>query len=69
MRTNKIPVVLTIINLGILLLVVTRIQPVQANNELPVLRGRGLEIVDAQGKVRASIQVVPQIRRGGPMGL
>jgi hypothetical protein len=59
MRTNKIPVVLTIINLGILLLVVTRIQPVQANNELPVLRGRGLEIVDAQGKVRASIQVVP----------
>jgi hypothetical protein len=59
MGTNKTPVVLTIINLGILLLVVTRIQPVQANNELPVLRGRGLEIVDAQGKVRASIQVVP----------
>jgi hypothetical protein len=59
MGTNKTPVVLTIINLGILLLVVTRIQPVQANNELPVLHGRGLEIVCAQGKVRASIQVVP----------
>ncbi len=59
MRTNKIPVVLTIINLGILLLVVTRIQPVQANSDLPILRGRGLEIVDAQGRVRASIQVVP----------
>ena len=59
MRTGKVPIVLTIINLGILLLLVTRIQPVQANGGLQVLRGSGLEIIDAQGRVRASIQVVP----------
>ena len=59
MRTRNIPTVLTIINLIILLLLVTRIQPVQANSALPVLRGRGLEIVDSQGRVRASIQIVP----------
>jgi hypothetical protein len=69
MGTNKTPVVLTIINLGILLLVVTRIQPVQANNELPVLRGRGLEIVCAQGKFEPRFRLYPQVRRGGPMGL
>jgi hypothetical protein len=30
-----------------------------AQQELPVLRGRGLEIVDPQGRVRASITVLP----------
>ncbi len=59
MRPGNIPTVLTLTNLGILLLLVTRIQPVQANGAPPVLRGRGLEIVDSQGRVRASIQIVP----------
>jgi hypothetical protein len=59
MRTGNIPTVLTLINLGILLLLVTRIQPVQANGGLPVLRGSGLQIIDVQGRVRASIQIVP----------
>jgi hypothetical protein len=30
--------------------------------ELPVLRGRGLEIVDAQGRIRASISIMPASR-------
>jgi len=52
--------VLTLVNLAILILLLNQVRPVEANNGLPVLRGRALEIVDAQGKVRASIQVVPQ---------
>ena len=36
--------------------------PVEARSEAPVLRGRALEIVDDQGRVRASIQVLPTAR-------
>ncbi len=51
---------LTRVNLGILgFLLVNRARTVEADSTLPILRGRGLEIVDAQGKVRASIQLVP----------
>jgi hypothetical protein len=55
---------LTLVNLGILLgilsfLLLHRTRIVEASSALPVLRGSGLEIVDAQGKVRASIQLVP----------
>ena len=36
-----------------------RSAPVAADGIAPVLRGRGLEIVDERGKVRASIQIQP----------
>jgi hypothetical protein len=52
--------VLTVMNLALLLLTVAQqFRPAFAQSELPVLQGRGLEIVDAQGRVRASIQVLP----------
>ena len=55
--------VLTAMNLALLLLAVAQqFRPAFAQGELPVLRGRGLEIVDAQGRVRASIQVLPPAR-------
>jgi hypothetical protein len=59
MKTQRLPIVLTLVNLGILISLLIQIRPVEANNAAPILRGRGLEIVDGQGKVRASIQVVP----------
>ena len=37
----------------------SQMPPVEARSEAPVLRGRALEIVDDQGRVRASIQVLP----------
>jgi hypothetical protein len=60
MKDERILTLLTLVNLGLLVFLLfhqTRI--VEANGALPVLRGTGLEIVDAQGKVRASIQLVP----------
>jgi len=52
--------VLAAMNLALLLLTVAQqFRPAFAQSELPVLRGRGLEIVYAQGRVRASIQVLP----------
>ena len=60
MKTPQSLVALTLINLALLLLTLTQqLSPAFAQGEVPVLRGRGLEIVDAQGRVRASISVLP----------
>jgi hypothetical protein len=50
--------VLTVLNLGILVSSLT-MRPAAAQGAAPRLRGRGLEIVDDQGRVRASITVMP----------
>ena len=58
---------LTILN-GVLLalLPVHEFQPAYAKDEPPVLRGRALEIVDSEGRVRASIAVLaPDPRSAG----
>jgi hypothetical protein len=60
MTTQRTLTALTLVNLGVLLvLLLQQIRPVEASSPAPVLRGSGLEIVDAQGKVRSSIQIVP----------
>ena len=60
MQTHRALTVLTLINLGILLtLFATQVRTVKANDSPSILRARGLEIVDAQGKVRSSISIVP----------
>jgi hypothetical protein len=51
---------LTGLNLVLLLYSVSQSRPASASDGMsPVLRGRGLEIVDDRGRVRASIQVLP----------
>jgi hypothetical protein len=60
MKDGRLLTLLTLVNLGILVFLSfhqTRI--VEASGALPALRGSGLEIVDAQGKVRAAIELVP----------
>jgi hypothetical protein len=60
MVNQRVLTLLTVVNLGILIFLLSnRTQTVEAHDVLPVLRGSGLEIVDAQGKVRASLTVVP----------
>ncbi len=58
MKPQRLVVVLTLLNLGLLAVVLARGRPAEAR-DAPVLRGRALEIVDDHGKVRASIQVLP----------
>jgi hypothetical protein len=50
---------LTLLNLALLALSVSPMRPAAAQGKGPVLRGSGLEIVDDQGRVRASITVMP----------
>lgn len=59
MKTQRLVIVLTVINLVILLINLAHSRPATADGVAPVLRGRALEIVDDHGRVRASIKVHP----------
>jgi hypothetical protein len=59
MKTQRLAIVLTVINLVILTFNLAYSRPATAEGVAPVLRGRALEIVDDQGKVRAQIIVAP----------
>jgi len=57
MKIQRIAFGLTIINLLLFIFLLAQIRRATAQDVLPVLRGRALEIVDSQGRVRAEILV------------
>ena len=58
--TQRLLIALTLANLGLLLFLLTFAgKPAAADDPPAVLRGKGLEIVDDQGRVRASIKLHP----------
>jgi hypothetical protein len=65
MKNQRVLNAISVVNLGILAFFLLRqTGPIEASssaasNPANVIRARGLEIVDDQGKVRASIQIVP----------
>ncbi len=59
MKIQRLLIALTVVNLGLLMFLLAQIRPPEAHSGAPVLRGRALEIVDDQGRVRASIKVQP----------
>src|SRR5262245_12709199 len=60
MNNPRLVIVLTLLNLVLLALTFARQSGLAfAESGAPVLRGRALEIVDDQGRVRASINVLP----------
>jgi len=68
MKTQRLAVVLALINLAILLFLLSQNRPGAAQSIAPVLRGHALEIVDVEGRVRASINVEPAVQRVRPNG-
>jgi hypothetical protein len=58
-KSQRLTVVLTVVNLLMLLFTLSQLRSVTAAGAPTVLRGRGLEIVDDRGKVRAQIAVLP----------
>lgn len=61
MKSTHALAVLTLANLGMLTFALSHhTTPVQASGAEQIVRARALEIVDAQGKVRASISVIPE---------
>ena len=59
MKIQRFLVVLTLVNLVVLIFALAAMRPAVAQGVTPVLRGRSLEIVDDQGRVRASLSVLP----------
>ncbi|HLQ25532.1 MAG TPA: hypothetical protein VK138_06560 [Acidiferrobacterales bacterium] len=59
MKIQRLLIVLTLVNLALLIFTLAQIRPAVAEGVPPVLRGRALEIVDEQGRVRASLNVLP----------
>jgi hypothetical protein len=59
MKTHRLLVVLTILNIILLVFSLGHTRTVVAEGVAPVLRGRALEIVDDRGRVRASITILP----------
>lgn len=66
MKMQRLGFILTLLNLILLVfLLAQNYTTVGAKEDLPVLRGRALEIVDSQGRVRASIAVEPAVTMNG----
>lgn len=59
MKTQRLAVVVTAINLVLLVFLLAQLRPAVAQGVPPVLRGRALEIVDDQGRPRATLTVIP----------
>lgn len=63
MTFQRLGMILTAVNFGLLVFLLVapvHIRPTLAAQDVaPVLRGRALQIVDEQGRVRASISVLP----------
>jgi hypothetical protein len=59
MKTQLFVIGLTVLNLVVLMYVLLRANFAPTPEVAPVLRGRALEIVDDQGRVRAMIRVFP----------
>src|SRR4051812_26468734 len=60
MKIQRFLIAATLLNLIVLLLVLVQGRPASAQSDPQVLRGRSLEIVDDQGRVRASITIEPR---------
>jgi hypothetical protein len=70
MKMQRIALFLTVVNLAIMTFLLAQFRPAHAQqqqhqNVAPVLRGRGLEIVDSLGRVRASITIQPPVEVDG----
>jgi hypothetical protein len=61
MKIHRLLIAATVLNLVLLLVVFAQGRPVSAKDDPQVIRGRALEIVDDQGRVRASITIEPRI--------
>jgi len=59
MKTNRIAIILTLVNLALLVALVGRGRPVAAQDVPDVLRARSWELLDASGQSRATMTVSP----------
>lgn len=59
MRIQRLLIALTLANFALLIFTLAQMHPTAAEGVAPVLRGHALEIVDEQGRPRATLSVLP----------
>jgi len=57
--------ILTLSNLALLAYLLSQVQPAIAQSVAPVVRAQALEIVDRQGRVRATLDIQPASKHDG----
>jgi hypothetical protein len=62
---QKLLVVMTVTNFVLLAYLLSQAQPAGAQNVAPVVRAQALEIVDKQGRLRASLNIQPASKHDG----
>ena len=72
MKMQRIAIAVTVINLVLMIVLLTKMNPAiaqqeQKQNKLQVLRGSGLEIIDSSGKLRASITFHAPVELNGKL--
>lgn len=65
-KGSRLVLALTLVNLGLLMYQLFALRPAEAAAASPILRGRGLEIVDDEGRLRAQLKIEPA-NAGFPM--
>ena len=65
MRLHKLLIVMTAANLVLLAWLLSQLGPAQAQANAPVVRAQALEIVDQQGRLRASLNIQPASTHDG----
>jgi hypothetical protein len=64
-KSQSLLIALTVVNLGLLVFLLSQTRAAQARGSEGVLRGRALQIVDEEGRTRASIDVLPPSKAAG----
>jgi hypothetical protein len=72
MKMQRIAIALTVINLMLMVILLSKMNPAtaqqgQKQNKLQVLRGSGLEIIDSLGKLRASVTFHAPVEQDGKL--
>ena len=63
MKASRTLVALTMLNVALCVISLSvQLRPAFADRSPPVLRGSALQIIDGQGRIRASIDVLPACR-------
>ena len=59
MKTQRLTITLTVINLSVLLIVLLVFLTSFKSDVFPIVRAQAFELIDKNGKVRAEIKVLP----------
>ena len=65
MKITNLLAILTLANVALFAYLLSQVQPIGAQSVAPVVRAQALEIVDKQGRLRATLNIQPASKHDG----